>query len=196
MITANVPIEATLEQPSTIEPVYMLRFIDGGFGWEMPIAQTIECVLEGDELIYIPNYFKAYELVDKDTFDRLGAQSFLLFAPEALIMLDDLRVYFGVPITVNNWFTGGPFSRRGFRTLLDELAVNPKSTGHSAHQTGLAFDFDVEGMTAEDVRGHIIADKDSPRLRNITRLEAGTSWVHADCLPLPYNVNRIHLFSA
>jgi hypothetical protein len=138
-------------------------------------------------------HFQPFELVDRLTFERIGDQAIVLFNPEALQALDDLREYFGVPITVNNWHSGGSFEWRGFRT--PEKAIE-LGAPNSRHAKGDAFDLDVHGMIAEEVRLRIMENKNHPLLRRITRLEAGKSWVHFDVMELPQVVYRIHLFNA
>jgi hypothetical protein len=138
-------------------------------------------------------HFQPYEIVDRITFEHMGDQALSLFNPEALQALDDLREYFGVPITVNNWHSGGLFEWRGFRT--PEKAIE-LGAPQSRHAKGEAFDLDVQGMPAEEVRRIIIENKNHLLLQRITRLEAGKSWVHFDVMELPQGVHRIHLFKA
>jgi hypothetical protein len=138
-------------------------------------------------------HFTANELVDRGTYERMGESALSLFVPTALQALDDLREYLGVPITVNNWHLGGSFEWRGFRTPAKAIELGAPN---SRHAKGDAFDLDAEGMTAEEVRQRIIADKDNPLLQKITRLEAGKSWVHFDLMPLADGVHRIYLFKA
>jgi hypothetical protein len=133
-------------------------------------------------------YFHPYELVDKETYEKLGYDSLNLFKPDTLLALDDLREFFGVPITVNNWWNGGPFQWRGLR--------NPSCSQYSAgsqHSVGNAIDCDIHGYTAEEARAKIIENKNSPLLSKIMRLEGGVNWVHFDLLHV---ANRIYVFKA
>ena len=145
-------------------------------------------------------YFKTYELVDQKTFETMGENALTLFTPEILIALDNVREFFGEPMTVNNWHEGGPFQWRGYRTFAeaDILLHLPPGThpGQEQHAAGNAFDFDVHGMTAEEVRQTIVLNKDNPLLVNITRLEANVSWVHMDAKALVLPQTRIHVFLA
>jgi hypothetical protein len=141
-------------------------------------------------------YFKPYEVVSRKQYELTGDSCLGIFNPELLMALDDLREYFGVPITVNNWHSGGSFEYRGFRTLVDQLAVNPKSKGHSAHQLGEAIDCDIQDHSAEQARIIILENKDNPLLRRITRMEDKVNWLHFDIRKLPVGVPRIHLFKS
>jgi hypothetical protein len=136
-------------------------------------------------------HFQAHELVDRATFELLGDKAFDLFVPRALQAADDLREYFDVPITINNWHSGGEFEWRGFRTLQKAAELGAP---HSKHALGEAFDCDIYGTTAEEARRRILADKDHALLRLITRLETRVNWLHFDVAELPYGVSRIYLF--
>jgi hypothetical protein len=133
-------------------------------------------------------YFKAYELVDKRTYEEMGENALSLFQPDALIMLDDYREWIGVPVTVNNWYYGGPFQWRGLRN-----PRCPQYSKGSLHTLGGAFDSDAKGYTAEQIRQKILADKDNALLKNIMRMEDAVNWLHMDIKPVQ---NRIYLFKA
>jgi len=122
--------------------------------------------------MYVPRHFKAFELVDPITYAKFGEGALQLFNPLALQALDTMRDYFKVPITVNNWKTGGPFKWRGLRTV-DCL----EGAKWSQHRLGGAFDCDVRGKTADEARSEIIYNKG---FKIITCLEADVNWVHLD----------------
>ena len=133
-------------------------------------------------------YFHPYELVDKITYEKLGYDSLSLFKPDALQALDDLREFFGVPITVNTWWNGGSFQWRGLRN-----PHCPQYSPGSQHSIGNGFDGDIAGYTAEQARSRIIENKNHPLLSKIMRLEGGVNWVHIDLLHV---ANRIYVFKA
>lgn len=152
------------------------------------------------------NHFKAFEIVDKGTYDRLGEDgSLLLFKPIVLQALDDFWEFFNiefqktyqtnenVSITINNWKWGGTHQWRGLRT-----PEKAKELGapFSRHAKGDAFDCTVKGFTAEKCRQLIVNNKDNPLLINITRLEDKVGWVHWDMMPLTSGKERIYLFKA
>jgi len=137
-------------------------------------------------------HFKLYELVDKETYETYGEDAWNLFHPDALLMLDDLRDFFNVPVTVNNWHSGGQFQFRGYRPP----SYMPGITPGSMHRVGKAFDFDVKDHSASAARKMIIvASKEgNPLVERVTRMEEGVNWVHADIARLPAGVEKIHLF--
>ena len=120
--------------------------------------------------------FKPEELVDKQTFERFKGNIWFLFRQDALISLDGIRNYFKKPVIVNNWREGGSFKFRGLRPH-----ESPVWTQYSQHSFGNAFDLDVVGMKADEVRKEIINNKDDDHFDLITCLEIGINWVHFDC---------------
>ena len=120
--------------------------------------------------------FKPEELVDKQTFDRFKGDVWFLFNQRALIALDGIRNYFHSSVIVNNWHSGGNLQYRGFRTKESQ-----NWSQYSQHSLGNAFDLDVIGMTADEVREAIIKNKDDVYFYLITCLEMGINWVHFDC---------------
>lgn len=150
-------------------------------------------------------HFKSYEIVDIETYDRLGEEgSLALFKPIVLQALDDLWEFFNieyhkiygvnkVSITINDWKWGGKSQWRGLRTpeKARELGA-PKSR----HICGDAFDCTIKGFTADEARKLIMQNKDNPLLINITRLEDKVSWLHWDMKPLVNGQKRIYLFKA
>lgn len=131
-------------------------------------------------------YFKPIELVDPMTYEKMFDDCLDLFIPDALQALDDLREFFGKPITVNNWHEGGTLKYRGYRG--PECTVGAKK---SQHRLGNAFDCTIKGVTAEEARQRILKNKSNPLLNRIMRLEGGVSWLHFDLKPIK---NRIYVF--
>ena len=130
--------------------------------------------------MYKCKHFKIEELVPEDVFEEYGEElCWQLFDEQALMMLDGIREYFGLPVTVNNWHKGGFFHNRGYRR--PDTAIGAKG---SMHKLGKAFDSDVKGLTAEEVRKKILSDKDCELLKYINRIEASVSWLHCDVKPV------------
>jgi len=134
-------------------------------------------------------HFSLEELVDRDTFGTLGEKAWELLHPKAIIALDGIREFFGLPVTVNNWVFGGTMQYRGYRPAHCGIGAP-----QSYHRRGMAFDFDVKGLGAETVRERIVEAKDHPLLHLIQRMEAEVSWVHVDIGKVPEGKSRIYLF--
>lgn len=74
------------------------------------------------------------------------------------------------------------FSQRGLRCNICNLNYNKTIAGIiylSPHFLGKGDDFDVMGMSAEEVRQWLIKNKS--KIPYNIRLEKGVSWVHMDC---------------
>ena len=125
---------------------------------------------------YTCKYFFPYELVDKKTYAEFGVNVWFLFRQDALISLDRIRQYFGVPVIVNNWHEGGSLQSRGFRPYNESIGAK-----YSQHRLGNAFDLDVAGITPDKVRETIIDNKDDSHFELITCLEIDVGWLHFDC---------------
>lgn len=138
-------------------------------------------------MFYKCQYFGIAELVDKETFNKFGENSWMFFNTNILIALDEIRKYFNTPVTVNNWKSGGSFQWRGLRTL------NCTEGGsYSQHKLGAAIDCDVKGKTAEEVRQVILKNKDHESFKHINCIEAETSWLHFDTRNISDRIRIVH----
>jgi len=143
--------------------------------------------------MYKCEYFKIYELVSEKVYNKYGERAWQFFDPNLLMTLDDLRRHFKSPIIVNTWKNGGGFSQRGLRANLDPIVASKTKRGKlyvSEHILGRAIDFDVKGLTAEEVRQEII--KNSDKFTYIRRMEKDVNWVHIDLKPSDFD--GIYLF--
>ena len=127
----------------------------------------------------IKTYFTIEELVGKRTAQKYGERAWRFLDPKALRALLIVREGINSQITVNS----GRRQQRGLRTNIQQI-VRQKSLRNrlyiSAHIQGKAFDFDVKGMTAQQVRDWIV--KSHKLFPFKIRLEDGVSWVHLDTI--------------
>ena len=103
----------------------------------------------------VQQYFEIAELICPHVSARFGDNAWQFFDERLLDTLYAIRRNLDLPIYVNNWAIGGNLSQRGLRcnvcalvkekTMLDKVYM-------TAHMQGEAVDFDVKGMTAEEVR--------------------------------------------
>lgn len=141
-----------------------------------------------DLLSEIQEYFAIHELVGKSTYKKHGQRAWKFFDDDILLILLIIRKNINRKITINNWFWGGKFSQRGLRTIVQQLVKNAFYKGRlylSAHLFGKAIDFDVEGMTANEVRQWILDNKHLFPSNIKIRLERKLNgkfinWVHLD----------------
>ena len=118
--------------------------------------------------MYRPKYFQWYELMPSKKYQNYWL---ILMDERILITLDEVRKYYGRPVTVNNWYWGGKFNSRGWREQNDQDGATL-----SQHKFGRAVDFDVYQIPAEEVRNDIRKGK----FPLITCIERDVSWVHID----------------
>lgn len=130
-------------------------------------------------------YFKIQELVSKKVYDKHGEQAWMFIDTKLIKVLDLLREHFNRPITVNNWLWGGALEQRGLRTNLDELVKNKTEKGTlyiSQHILGKAVDFNVKGLSSEEVYKEILKNKNKFYLiSRIENIDSTPNWVHIDC---------------
>ena len=128
-------------------------------------------------MLYIPKHFIVQELVDPVTYKELRQNALWVMDDRLVWTVDAMREYYKKPITINNWYSKGQFSQRGFRPISSGTGAY-----YSQHRYGRAVDLDVEGVPAEEVRQNIKQRyKTVNAFKYITTLEANVNWVHIDC---------------
>jgi len=145
----------------------------------------------------IKDYFRIEELVDKTVYDKYGEAAWKFLDKDILTCMLDVREGLGKPITVNNWKAGGSFSQRGLRHNMSSLVKNKTRLYLSAHIFGKAFDFDVKGMTAVEVREWIVANPDKfPCKIRLERNMNGKpiSWIHMDTMSDDSKLFKVYQF--
>lgn len=132
-------------------------------------------------MVYRPQFFRLYELVCPEVYNKFGDLAWQFLDDKIVINIDWVRRTLNKPITVNNWHEGGDFDERGLRCIQCKMVRDKCYQGQiyvSPHILGRAFDFDVKGMVADDVRVWLAAKKDS--IPYPIRLENHVNWVHMD----------------
>ena len=127
----------------------------------------------------IKTYFDKQELLSKHVYNIGGGYE--LLHPDLQNLVVWIREKLGRPMFANNWAIGGQFSQRGYRTNDDPVCKTQKFVPGSAHFKGMALDFDVKGMTAEQVRKWLYENQEDAPVR--FRVEKGVNWVHVDVMP-------------
>ena len=123
--------------------------------------------------------FSIKEFVPKTTYDVFGEKSVWFMDNRLLLTMQFLREVYGKPITVNNWSFARPgqkvFQFRGLRPPTCTIGAT-----YSQHRYGRACDFDVHGMTAQEVREDILKNQDKEGYQFIQAIEMDVTWVHID----------------
>lgn len=129
----------------------------------------------------IKQYFDIEELVCPHVYRRFGEGAWQFFDERLLETMLVIREKLGKPIYVNNWQIGGNLSQRGLRCnvcILVKEKTDLEKVYMSAHLQGTGIDFDVKGMSDEEVRRWI--EKNQILLPYAVRLEDAVNWVHLD----------------
>lgn len=129
---------------------------------------------------YLCRFFRIEELVPKEIYDQFksaGREQSLwwLFDYNALRMIDSIRGFYGVPATINNWHVGGDWHYRGFRP--HDCKVGAK---YSQHKFGRAFDMNLKGIPADQIRADMRSKTGSPTFMEVSACEDGVPWLHVD----------------
>ena len=122
-------------------------------------------------------YFTLFELVCPHVLAKYKERAWMFLDSRLILNLDTIRERIGKPIYVNR----DGLTQRGLRCPQCQIVKDKFEAGAlymSAHTFGKAVDFDVEGMTAEEVR--LWLAKNGHLLPYPIRLESGVSWVHLD----------------
>lgn len=145
----------------------------------------------------IKHYFDTQELVCKHVYERFGDEALKFFDHRLLETLLFIREGINKPIYVNNWQIGGDLSQRGLRCnrcALVKEKTRLEKVYLSAHIFGKGVDFDVKGMTAQQVRDWLESHKEE--LPYKLRAEDGVSWVHIDISDYGMGNEKITYFKA
>jgi len=132
------------------------------------------------DLWHEQDFFILEELMPEDVFNTRGSSCIELLTPEIIITVIELRILFDSPMTVNNWKWGGLLQHRGFRPISYYISQG-KSLSYSQHIRANAIDSDVRGATAEECRQDIRRWKREGKLKHLTGIEKGVTWLHTDC---------------
>jgi hypothetical protein len=123
---------------------------------------------------YLP-HFIIEELVDKQTFEQFGENSWWFLDEKALATLVAMREAFG-PLTVNNWHLGGSYQYSGFRHPLCSIGAQL-----SQHKFGRAFDVKSKNFTPEQMQSFILANpKRFPYITTMENAKHTKTWLHFD----------------
>ncbi len=123
-------------------------------------------------------HFLIQELVNPETFAEHKDDSLDLIDHKLIDILEFIRVDTGLPITVNNWHTGGQYKESGLRD------PNTKTGAlKSAHKLGKAVDPKIKNWTGKEWYEYV--KKNSKKLyqlglRRIEDRKIATTWCHMD----------------
>lgn len=136
-------------------------------------------------------YFQVSELVCPHCYNKYNERAWQFLDTKALYGLWIMRErIFGVPMYVNNYKNG--YTQRGLRCNKCDIVKSKATIYLSQHLFGKAWDFTVQGYTAEQARRKII--ENAHEFPFNFRLEADKSWVHWDCLEQYGITAKVYVF--
>jgi len=103
-----------------------------------------------------------------------------------------VREFFGKPVRVNTWHLGGQFKERGWRNKRTKTGAK-----YSDHKIGKAFDFNVVGLTDNEVKEKIMQNEKLFYAAGVRRMEHknyATTWTHLSVNDKVYHNGRINVF--
>ncbi len=116
-----------------------------------------------------PNQYKAFSKnPTKEAFYKL-------IHPSVVELAEFYRDFFDAPVIINNWHVGGTYTLRGLRPKNCDIGAK-----FSMHKVGKAFDCDIKGLTAEQVRDIIESNQELFYKKGLRRIENNVSWLHSD----------------
>lgn len=135
----------------------------------------------------ISDHFSIAELVSESVLKKWGPQATLFIDLRIVLFLEIQHKLYGT-LHVNDWIWKGKYDSRGYRAPDD-----PDGATNSQHRYGRAVDSVSDKYPAEERRQEMIKNWDTKyRDIGITRIELGTSWLHADC---GWVLNQTKLFT-
>lgn len=124
--------------------------------------------------------FYASEFVPPEIFNAFGALHSWWFINERIVLINaELKKDFNAPVTINNWRAGGDRKYSGFRPKDCTVGAD-----NSQHRLANASDTLIKGYTADEVREHILKNKQRYMALGLSRLEDAKyapTWCHLDC---------------
>lgn len=124
------------------------------------------------------DYFELQEFVPPQIYSKFGDRSIQFLDPKIIALATAYREFFKLPVKINNWHTGGPYSYRGYRPP----RVNIGSE-YSQHKFGRAFDCNIGSYTSQQMFDLIVENFEHFKQYGLTTLENykfTDGWLHSD----------------
>ena len=129
----------------------------------------------------IQDYFNISEVVCPEVYHKYNEFAWNFFDMRLLIIMEAIRTKLNKKITVNDYQVHGQFTQRGLRCVQCQIMIDLFKSGNlfvDPHALGKAWDFDIEGLVAQEVRDYLIQNK--TLWPYPFRLENSVNWIHLD----------------
>ena len=135
--------------------------------------------------IKVSNNFSLDEFINRTTYERFGAKSQRYIRQELIQIAQTLREFTELPITINNWATGGSYNESCLRDFTTSTGAK-----YSAHKFGAAMDLKIGDLSSGQMTQIIIDNyEDIFKQLGVTRIEdaeytrgKNRDWLHVDTL--------------
>lgn len=135
--------------------------------------------------IKVSNNFNLDEFINPTTYERFGAKSQRYIRPELIKIAQVVREFTDLPVTINNWATGGAYKESGLRDFNTSTGAS-----YSAHKFGAGMDLKIGDLTSVQMAQIIIDNyEDIFKPLGVTRIEnpeftrgKNRDWLHIDTL--------------
>lgn len=127
------------------------------------------------------NYFVIQEFVPKQIYKLFGDKSIWYINPKCIELATAYREFFGVPVVINNWHTGGEYNYRGYRPPRVNIGAE-----YSQHKLGNAFDCSCPGLSPDQMLKQIQDNWEKFKALGLTTIENPKftpGWLHSDVRP-------------
>lgn len=123
-------------------------------------------------------HFVLQEFIDPVTFEQEGEHSIDLIDKKLIDIAEFIRTDIGLPVTINDWHTGGQYKESGLRNKNTTTGAKK-----SAHKLGKGIDVKVKGYGGKEWYEYV--KKNAKKLydlglRRIEDKKIATTWCHMD----------------
>ena len=136
------------------------------------------------ERFKVSDNFYLDEFINPTTYKRFGAKSQRYIRPELIKIAQTLREFTDLPITINNWASGGAYKESCLRDFNTSTGAS-----YSAHKFGAGMDLKIGSLSSHEMAQIIIDNFEMFKELGLTRIEdpnftkgRNRDWLHIDVL--------------
>ena len=127
----------------------------------------------------ITENFNLDEFIHPDYMRKFGKNALWFIDHRIVTIAQELRTDLGVPITINNYETGGQYKSSGLRVQSAKIGAK-----YSQHKYGRAIDCKFKGVTIQEAFDFLMHNQGkyfNLGLTTIENIEHTPTWLHLDC---------------
>ena len=127
----------------------------------------------------ITENFNLDEFIHPDYMRKFGKNALWFIDHRIVTIAQELRHDLGVPITINNYETGGQYKSSGLRVQSAKIGAK-----YSQHKYGRAIDCKFKGISIQEAFDFLMHNQGkyfNLGLTTIENIEHTPTWLHLDC---------------